>query len=505
MQKRFPLLLLLLAALATTLSAKKPNLKKLDKKIAEAYETFAPAGMAVAIVQDGEIVYKKAFGEARSDQSQALQTDHLFSIASCTKAFTAAALAKLVKEEKVRWDDKVIDYFPDFKLADPYITQHLSVKDLLCHRTGLGTFYGDLLWYGTDYTNEEIMARMQHLPITNEFHSEFGYQNNMFMIAGEIIEKVSGKEWEDYIQENFFDPLGMANSRTSNDVLRDGDPIAYPHLKGQTEELFDFNGTKPAASIYSSVEDLSHWVAMLMNDGKYKGKQVLAPETIAAMFKSETVQGISPLWQGLGTRFKTYGLGWGLFDYRSAFVAEHNGGMPGYISKVSVMPDRNVGVIILNNGMDFFINDVVRFLVYDEFLQAEERRDWTKEYKNVLNGYNAWMEGQNAERMSARKEGTQPSLNLISYVGRYQDKMYGEAEVRVEGDNLYIELLPTKKFFYGTLTHWHDDSFKVEFDDPFLPFGLINFELADGSVKGFKIDLPNDDFHFFNLDFRSLE
>lgn len=503
MQKQYRILFLLLV-LPFFLGAKKPNYKKLGKSIEAAYEAFAPAGLSVAVVQDGEVVYQAAFGQAHVENGTPLNTGHLFSIASCTKAFTAAALSQLVHQGKAKWEDLVTDYIPEFALAEDYITRHLTIKDILCHRSGLGTFYGDLLWYGTNYSNEEIIQRMRHLPVTNKYGSEYGYQNNMFMIAGEVIEKISGKEWETYIQEQFFNPLQMSHSRTSNDALADGDPIAYGHLGDESLEIFDFNATKPAASIYSSVEDLSHWVTMLMQNGKYKGQQVLAPAAIQDMFTSETVQQISPTWRQLGTRFKTYGLGWGLFDYGGAFVAEHNGGMPGYISKVAVMPDRNFGLVILNNGMDFFVNDVVRLLIFDEFL-GRESVDWTKQYTQVRKGYEAWVASQEAQRLASQKQGTEPSLNLISYVGRYEDKMYGEAEVRTEGEQLYIELLPTQEIFQGTMSHWHDDSFKVQFKDKFLTFGIVNFELEGDFVKGFTIDLPSDDFHFFNLHFKSLE
>ena len=484
---------------------KKPKLKNIEKAINEAYDAFAPTGMAVAILKDGEIVYKDAWGYAHADDKTPVETDYLFNIASCTKAFTAAGICLLVEDGVINLDDLVITHLPEFKLADTYISDHLRVRDLLCHRSGLGTFYGDLLWYGTDYSNEEIMRRMQYLPIVNDFRGQFGYQNNMFMLAGLIIERKTGKSWEAFIQERLFNPLNMTNSRPSNDQLEEGQPIARAHIEGRLQPIFDFNGTKAAASIYSSVEELTHWAEMLVNGGKYKGKQVLKPESVQAMFTPETISTLGDELRGRGTNFQAYGLGWRLFDYGGKLVAEHDGGMPGYISKVAVVPQEKLAVIILNNGMDFMINDVIRYYVLDEYLQMEPM-DWTKIYTGYMAGYTNYVASAKKARLDSRELDTSTSEPYVSYCGTFEDQMYGQAEVKLDEGELYIKLLPTPGLFEGKMTHWHHDSFKVQFDDEFLPFALINFEVtAEGEVSGFKIDLPNPDFHFFNLHFKSLE
>ena len=502
--KRLGLLLWALLIPCIALAKKGPSMKKLDKRIVAAYEALKPTGLAVAVVKDGEIVYKKAFGYANADTKEALATDHLFNIASCSKAFTAAGLALLVERGKVKWEDKVRDHIPEFALIEDYATREMDLKDLLCHRSGLGTFYGDLLWYGTDYSNADIIKRMKYLPMTEKFGSGYGYQNNMYMIAGEVIKKVTGKDWEQYIQETFFEPLGMNASRTSNDVLADGDKIAMPHTDGAVGEIYDFNAVKPAASIYSSVEDLAHWAAMLTNSGKYKGKQVISPATINDLFTGENIRPINNIWRSYGTHYRAYGLGWSLYDYGGAFVAEHDGGMPGYISKVALVPDMDLGIIVLNNGFDFFIHDLVRFIVLDAFLDREER-DWIKKTQQGKAEYEAWKSASDKMRAESQKQGTLPSMPLISYCGTFRDQMYGDAEVRLEEEGLYLTLLPTKKYFHGLLSHWHDDVFKVQFDDPFLTYGLIQFDVQEGAVKRFTIDLPSGDFHFFNLNFQSLE
>lgn len=504
MHKKQVRLLIWLFLVPVVAFSKGVKIKKLDQRITAAYEALQTTGMAVAVVKDGEIVYKKAFGKANAATNEAMGTDYLFNIASCTKAFTAAALAICVDENAITWEDKVRSYIPEFALIEDYATREMDIKDLLCHRSGLGTFYGDLLWYGTDYTNEDIIKRMKYLPMTEKFGSGYGYQNNMYMIAGEVIEKVTGKDWETYVDQRILQPLGMSATRTSNDVLADGDKIAMPHTNGEVGELYDFNAVKPAASIYSSVEDLAKWVAMLTNNGKYNNARVLKPEILAELFTAENPRPVSEGMRAVGTHFRAYGLGWNLYDYQGEFVAEHDGGMPGYISKVSIIPEQNLGVIVLNNGFDFFIHETVRSIVYDAFLGLEEK-PWLQQALNGKKGYEAWVEGNAKARAATRKEGTRTSLPLISYCGTFRDQMYGDAEVRLEEEGLFLTLLPTKKYFYGQLSHWHDDVFKVQFDDPFLTYGLIQFKVEGESVTHFTIDLPSGDFHFFNLKFESLE
>ncbi len=507
MKRSFQLLNLVLVILlvAGPLSAKKPKLKNVEKAINAAYNTFAPTGLAVAILKDGEIIYKDSWGYANVETQEVVETDHLFNIASCSKAFTAAALALLVEDGKVAWDDLVKTHLPEFKLSDTYISDHLRLKDLLTHRSGLGTFYGDLLWYGTEYSDEEIMERMQYLPVTNDFRGKFGYQNNMYMLAGLIIKRKTGKSWSEFVQERLFTPLEMTETRPSNDELEEGQEIALPHLQGKLQKRYDFEGTKPAASIYSSVEELTHWAEMLINKGTYKGKQVLDPKTVQALFTPETLQNVDDELRSRGSHFKAYGLGWGLFDYGGRMVAEHDGGMPGYISKVTIVPQEKMAIVVLNNGFDFFINDVIRYLVLDEYLGVEPM-DWIKIYNGYKTGYTGYMEAQVKSREASRELDTQPSQPYVSYCGTFEDKMYGKAQIKLDEGELYIKLLPTAKFFHGKMSHWHHDSFKVQFDDEFLPYALINFELdSDKNVTGFKIDLPNPDFHFFNLNFESLE
>lgn len=477
----------------------------LDTLVQRARDTFGTTGLAIAVVQDGEVVYAAAFGQA--EQGTPLSTAHLFNIASCTKAFTAAALAILVEEGRLSWDDKVTDWIPEFRLSDDWITRQLKVRDLLCHRSGLATFMGDLLWYHTDYSDEEVMRRMRFLPIERDFRGEFGYQNNLYMVAGLIVTRITGMSWEQFVYERLLRPLDMRHTRTSNDSLRSTDLIAWPHIEGRRIEPHFFRATKPAASIFSSVADLTHWVQMWLDNGRYRTEAILQEASIEALLQPHVFVPVNEFERSLGIHFKAYALGWRLFDYGGKLVVEHDGGMPGYISKVTLVPEAGIGIIILNNGMDLFINSALRYHILEQAMGLRRTRDYIAQYAHFRNNYRQRQVQRDARRRAARVPGTQPALPPDAWTGIYEDPWYGRAVVAQKKDgSLVLTLVPAKAVFTGPLTHWHYNTFRVDFRDPFLTFGLINFELdAHGRPAGFTIDLPSDDFHFDKLHFRKIE
>lgn len=476
--------------------------KELLAKIEASYNVFKPAGLAVAVVKDGQVLLSQGWGTANADTKAAVHSNSVFNIASCSKAFTAAAIGLLVEEGKLRWEDKVIDYIPGFQLSDPWVTSELTIRDLLCHRSGLGTFDGDLLWYGTSYKDEDVVARMRHLPLRQGFRSEFGYQNNLYTVAGMVVQQVTGRTWSQFIQERFFKPLEMGGSFPSNDELDASTDIAYGHVDGKAIPVYDYSAGKPAASIYSSVDDLAHWVQMWLDGGKWKGRQVLDPRTIRALTTAQTLQAVSPLSESWGVHFRAYALGWGLFDYAGRKVIEHNGGMPGYISKVALVPELGLGIVILNNGNDGVVNDAVRYKLLDHFAQ-HAGQDWDKVFKGLNDMGNAAQAAETKAREDARVPGTSPSLALDRYAGTYHDPSYGDARVERRGEALHFTMVPTAALFNGKMEHFHYDTWKVQLQDPYLPFALVSFSIGPkGEVLGFKIDLPNGDFHFHMLDFK---
>ena len=499
-----PLILVIAIPLVLFMQKEENDLQKFNRITQKVFDEFHPTGLSMAIVKDGEIIYQKALGYKNAHHVDFLDNNDIFNIASCTKAFTAAGIGKLVQEGLLSWDDKVIDYIPNFKLSDEYITKNLTIIDILSLRTGLGTFYGDLLWYNTTYTNSEVIERMQYLPVIYDFRTRFGYQNNMYMIAGEIIETVTGQSWESFIKQNFFDPLEMSDSRTSSDQFDGTEDIAFPHYQDSVIGVHYFQATKPAISIWSNPRDLGNWASMFLNNGKWKNEEILSPEIIRILMTAQTILPVSEERESFGIHFRNYALGWSTFDYNGRKIIEHNGGMPGYISKVALVPEENMAVIILNNGFDLYGNDALFYSIVDivtEYYTA----DWVDYYLNKK------MESNNAEkefcdkRLATKNTDIKPTLPFENFIGIFNDKMYGNAEITFNNNELICTLIPAKKVFTSKLEPWNENTFKIVFKDPFLPYGLIKFEIDESNkVTGFKIDLPSGDFHFKNLDFKRI-
>ncbi len=480
--------------------SQQPDFKLLDEYIGKSVKDFGLTGLSIAIVQKDKVVFTRAYGFADKSKADVLETRDLFNIASCTKAFTAAAIANLVHEGKLKWADPVTDYVPGFAVSDPCITAMTTIEDLLTHRTGLGTFYGDELWYQTDYSPEEIISRMRYLPLKNQFRNQFGYQNNMYIIAGEVIEKVSGLKWSDYIENNFLFPLSMNQSRTSSVFLDPDQAVAMPHLYGKVQAIYEF-APNPAASMYSSVEDLSNWIRMLLGEGSFEGKQVLAADVVRQMFAGRTTMPVYPFHESQGTHFRSYALGWFLFDYGGRKIVEHDGGMPGYISKVCLVPEEELGFTILTNDMTG-LPDALRNRILDSFL-GKEQKDWAKEYLAYQQADEQQKKADTEQRRNLRVSGTHPSWDPKEFAGTYIDKMYGNAKVNLENGKLFLRLVPAGDAFTSEMEHWHFDTWRIKFKDEFLPEGFVTFDFtSNGKPAGFKIDLPNPDFHFFNLNFR---
>ena len=477
------------------------NLDSLDRYINQAFADFDLHGLSVMIIQDDQIVFDKNLGTAGYNKD--VSSISVYNIASCTKAFTGAAMAKLVHEDKIKWSDLVIDYLPEFKLADPYITTHLTIEDLLTHRSGLGTFYGDLLWYETNRSTKDVIERLQYLPVTNRFRNQYGYQNTMYMVAGEVLEKVSGQSWEEYIKSNILEPLKMKSTAINGSELKKKQDIAYPMID---REVIDITMEKShaAASLFSSTQDLSMWVRMLLNNGVLDEDTIISPAIINDMMAPRFTKSVSGLRKMSGAQFSTYALGWNAWDHNGRKVVEHAGGMPGYISQVTLVPQENLGIIILTNTLTSFPTALEMYIL-DLYLK-DKSTDWATMFLNFKKRGEKADEEELEEREKSRIADTKPSLPLKSYVGIYVDQMYGKAEVSIKAKQLQMVFLPAKEVFTANMEHWHFDTFKVKFKDPFLPAGYITFSFdSKRKIEGFKIDLKSNDFHFFNLDFKKLD
>ena len=493
LMKQLSILLILFLFLSPVLTGQQVDVQKLDEYFSSAIEKFEIPGVAIGIVKDDSVIFAKGYGDG-------ITPNTVFGIASMSKAFTAASIGMLVDENKISWDDKVQKYLPDFVLSDPYISSQLTIADLLSHRSGLKTFDGDLLWYGTNYPRNEIVKRIRKLPLKNQFRAEYGYQNVMFITAGEVLEEVSGKSWDEFVRERIFNKLGMNNSSTSITEFKEGMAVAVPHVDGKPIKQLNYDNSGPAASINSTVNDILKWGQMWLNNGKWNGEQILSENVINKIFTPHIMMPVRP-GNKYGTNFQGYGLGWFMFDYSSHKILHHGGGLPGVHTKIVLVPDANLAFVVLTNQLNNLV-DALMYKILDSFLNSKDI-DYAAQALDSYKKYYEQLNKQKQEREEKRVEGTTPSLPFEQYAGNYIDDYYGSAKIKFTDDKLTLTLVPATEIFTGELTHWHYNTFKIQFADPYLPYGLVNFEFnTDGELTGFIIDLPNPDFHFDNLHFK---
>jgi CubicO group peptidase (beta-lactamase class C family) len=509
---RLPFLLLLLLLLAPAAPAQTldERLKEIDEYAAKAGRDWNVPGFAVAIVKDDRVVFAKGYGVRQLGKPETVDADTLFAIASNTKAFTAAALAVLVDEGKLKWDDPATKHLPGFQLHDPFVTRELTVRDLLSHRSGLATFGGDLLWFETSYPREEIIRRVRFLKPASSFRSAFGYQNILFLAAGEIVPAVTGRSWDDFVRERFFAPLRMTRTTSVHRQLMSAQNVATPHneWEGRVRVIRYDNADNAggAGAINSSANDMAQWLRLQLGRGTFEGRRVFGAERSREMWTPHTVvSGITEAAERFNptTHFNLYGLGWSLNDYHGRLVVSHGGGLDGMTSRVAMLPEENLGLVVLTNS-ETPLSLVVSNKIFDTFLGVP-RRDWSADYQARVKANRERVAAEAQKVEAARVPDTKPSLALAAYAGTYTGQMFGDARVAEEGGRLVVRLVPSPNFV-GDLEHWHFDTFRIKWREgivyPF-PRGFVTFTLGpQGRVEEMKIDVPNPDFDFKELEFK---
>lgn len=466
-------------------------------------------GMAIAIVKDDKVVFARGFGVRELGKPEKVDENTLFAIASNSKAYTATSLAMMVDEGKLKWDDKVTQYVPEFQMYDPYVTREMTVRDLVSHRSGLDTFSGDLLWYETNYTDDEIIKRLRYLKPVSSFRSRYDYQNLMFIVAGKVLERVSGKKWADFVQERILNPLGMKNTKTSIKQFKPDDNIAKPHNE-HTGKMTAFNygnvdGAAAAAALNSSVADSAKWIRMHLAKGRFEGKQLLSEAQSWNMQQPNIMIPISAAGAKFNpTRhFNAYGLGFFLSDYQGRKILYHSGGLDGMISQTALMPDENLGVIILTNS-ETGVATWLTNKVFDVMLGVP-KRDWSAEILGRTNQGKVAEAEEDKKLEASRVQNTKPSLALSGYAGTYTSPMYGDVTITEEGGKLIMRMIPSPNFV-ADLEHWHYDTFRIKWRPTVVynfPKGFVTFTLdGKGKTNELKIDQPNNDFWFYELELK---
>lgn len=500
---------LALLASATFNSWAQINTTDLEEVINTSMARFDVPGMAVAVVQDDKVVFAKGFGTSNLNTNAKVNKDTLFGIASNTKAFTSAALAKLVDEGKLSWDDRVIDHLPEFRLYDSYVTREMRIRDLLSHRSGLGLGQGDLMiWPSTDKSIEDILAGLQYLKPASSFRSQYAYNNLMFVTAGEVVARVSGMSWNDYIEKNILQPLHMENSRAGFSRIPKSNKnwaIGHIPMDGKLNPFFvnyleDFRG---AGAIASSVNDMSQWLLTQLAGGKMpSGEQLFSEKQQAQMWHPHITSIASKsAYEAYHQQFRGYGLGWSIEDYHGFKKLGHGGGILGMVSQVTLLPEKKLGIVILSNQQAFSALSAVTHEVLEDALELEDK-DWVEELakKHFASKQKAY-----ANAKPDTPADYQPQLPNINYTGTLHDDWYGDVIIEQLDGKLRIDFTHTKRL-KGTLEHYTGNTFIVKWDEKLLEAdAFIRFDMgANNRVNSAKMRAVSTAVTDFSFDFRNL-
>lgn len=455
-------------------------LRGLHEYIAGAVDDWDIAGLSIAVVKDGEVVFADGYGVREVGGGESVDENTLFATGSNTKLFTAVAAGMMVDAGAMRWNDRASAHLPGFQLFDPYVTREMTIRDLLSHRSGLGR-RGDMLWYGSEYDRAELLRRIRYLEPNSSFRSEYGYQNMMFLAAGEAVAAAAGRSWDDVIEDRIFGPLGMRRSNTSTHDLAADPNVASPHIRTDGSLVAvpyrNIDNIAPAGSINSSAREMADWLRMLLAEGVVDGDTLVQPGTLREIFTPQTLTPWPADTLFPSVHFRAYGLGIVTQDYRGRKVLWHTGGIDGMLSLVGMVPEEDLGVVVLTNttGMNDLFTALM-YTVFDRYLGSpgEAHRDWSATLLRQAESARERMEEAGRAAEEERVTGTTPSRELDAYVGTYTHPMYGDAIVTLEDGALVLRRGPT---FIGALDHWHYDTFQTDWQQPGLGSAAVTFKL----------------------------
>ncbi|MEN1927683.1 serine hydrolase [Luteimonas sp. MJ250] len=519
---------LFLSPAAAAQEAPPAPLGGLDAQVEAVRGAFKVPGIAVAVVKDGEVVFAGGWGQREVGKPAAVDADTLFSIASITKAFTSASLSILADEGKLKLDDRVIDHLPWFRMSDAYVTREMRIRDLLVHRSGLGLGAGDLLfWPPSDYSTRDVVERLAQVPIEGGFRDRYAYDNVLYAVAQLVIEDVSGQPYADFVRERLFTPVGMADTRIDSNALRPSDTnVAMGHARPgfagdpQPVPAMSWSNNTAAGGIYSSVNDMAKWMRVQLDGGVLEqgvpGDGAADGDDARRLFSAKRHEAMWSLVTPIPVRepavpelaatkpnFAGYGEAWSLSDYRGQRLVWHTGGWPGMVSRLTLVPELDLGVVVLTNQEVGAAFNAITMHVLDAYMQAPET-DWVAAYSAAIAKGGDKAEEDWAKHQAARDARSKPSLPLAGYADTYRDPWYGDVIVAEGRQGLEMRFSRTPQLV-GDLEHWQHDSFIVRWRDRTLNAdAFVDFSLDhDGKVRQARMEAvsPLTDFSF---DFHDL-
>lgn len=498
-------LLLVLSSLPASRLPAQSAPRDLDASITKILKDFDQPGAAIAVIRDGKVVFQQGWGVRAVGDTTKVNEHTRFQVASNSKAMTAAALAILVEEGKLSWDDRVIDHLPWFRLGgDAFITRDFRVRDLLCHRSGLSLGQGDLLIFGSDYTSTEIAHRLRFLNPPGSFRSGFAYDNVLYIVAGELVAAVSGMPWEDFVATRIMAPLGMRESSPALSRINLKDNVAAAHDRRDGKPVIVAHDSVinalAAGGVVASVSDWTRWMRVQLDSGRVEANTRLwSPMQTRTMWEPHVALPFGdppPGYAALKPNFMGYGLGWFLRDYRGTKLVWHDGGLQGMLSRTILVPEKKLGIVIFTNGMTGAYQ-ALGWTVLDWALGAP-KTDWLSLILNADQGGQARDKAFEDSASAARRRDIGPSLPLEKLAGRYRDEWYGDVTLAVEGGHLVMRWSHSAPYT-ADLEHWQYDTFRARMREKTTADAFVTFALkADGTIDRMTLApvLPSTDFSF---------
>lgn len=491
--------------------------QQIDSVVESARQAFDVPGIAVAVIKDGKIVHSKGYGVRSLDTKQPVDENTLFGIASNTKAFTTAALGMLVDEGKLQWDDKVVKYIPEFQLYDPWVTKEFTIRDLLTHRSGMGLGAGDLMFFpdSSDFTTKDVINNLRYLKAVSGFRTKYDYDNNLYIVAGEVLARASGKSWDDFIEQRILQPLGMNHSASAYDRLKDKTNVIDAHapVNDKVQVITRHNGKADhaAGSIYSSIADLSKWVLLHLNQGKFGDKRLFSTRVLEERWSPQTIiQVRAPGYYN--THFSAYGLGFGLSDVKGYKQINHTGGLEGMVTQITMIPELNLGIIVLTNQQEGGAFSAIANRIKDGYLGLPVR-DWVS-----LNASNRKQSLESAKKITdsiwndiaSVQKLKSASPVLTPFLGMYHDQWLGDVSISEKNGKYWFvskrspkltgELIPYKENVF--IVKWNDRSMDA---DAFANFSIDPKSKSVNMTMKAISPLTDFSYDFQDLDFKKIK
>jgi len=488
---------------------------QIDTLAERARRAFDVPGIAVAVIKDGKLIHSKGYGVRSLNTKEKVDENTLFGIASNSKAFTAAALGILIDEGKLKWDDKVRDHIPEFKLYSPYVTEEFTIRDLLTHRSGMGLGAGDLMFFpdSSDFTLKDILYNLRFLKPVSGFRTKYDYDNNLYIVAGEVVARVSGKSWDDFVDERILGPLGMTHSACSFDRLKDKSNVIDGHapVEGRVQVIArsTLKVGHSAGGINSSISDLSKWVLLQLSHGKYGdnlGKKLFSDEVHEEMWTPQTiipVRNPGPY----NTHFSAYGLGFGISDVKGFKQLSHTGGLEGMVTQITMIPELNLGIIVLTNQQEGGAFTSITNQIKDGYFGitgTDRVTQYSNGRKQALAAANKITDSIWKDIATAQKENV-GKTDLRIYIGTYRDQWFGDVIISVKNGKLWFDSRRSPKLT-GEMFAYKGNSFVVKWRDRSMDADAFVIFSLDMEGKGAGITMrPISPLTDFSYDFQDLD